>query len=114
VMNKNQPERRVHALAHFIESDEEIGSNCGEDYFGASQAFDRACELLLTIAQSLPTAQTGQVLEHSRHSTCDGYPRSASRVPQPAIIAPFAPAAQDMSPSLWDASPRYYPGHPRV
>jgi hypothetical protein len=60
------PSGAFHALAHFIESDEEIGSNCGEDHFGASQAFDRACELLLTIAQSLPAAQTEQVLERLR------------------------------------------------
>jgi hypothetical protein len=49
-------------LAQFIESDEQIVDHCIEDDFGASEVFGRACELLLTVARTLPVAVARPVL----------------------------------------------------
>jgi len=58
-------------LTLLIESDDEISDNCFEDDFGASEAFDRACSLLLSAAKRLPTVDTHAVL--ARLSACDDY-----------------------------------------
>jgi hypothetical protein len=49
-------------LALLIESDGEISANCFEDDFGVSEAFGRACMLLLAAAKHLPAEHTQAVL----------------------------------------------------
>lgn len=49
-------------LVLLIESDGELGANCDEDDLRASQAFGRACDLLVTAAGDLPSEQTPPVL----------------------------------------------------